>query len=217
MCSTAKAVSIRPDGVERDVVWFHSSLEERDGERAFLSVGLDVTDYRQVERSLMLLAEHDSVTGLYNRRAFKRELDALLNNGMRGALILCDIDEFKSVNELAAMKPGTACWWNSPATSRICIPGPALTARLGGDDFALIFPDIGPAEADALARGLSRVALHATSDDGVRDPLSVSVGIVLFDGLAGGADNLLADGEIALAQARAKGHGAWHLYSGDGS
>jgi PAS domain-containing protein len=75
---------IRPDGVERDVVWFHSSLEDRDGERAFLSVGLDVTDYRQVERSLMLLAEHDSVTGLYNRRAFKRELDALLSQRHAG-------------------------------------------------------------------------------------------------------------------------------------
>jgi diguanylate cyclase (GGDEF)-like protein/PAS domain S-box-containing protein len=207
----------RPDGVERDAVWFHSCLDSPSGERTYLSVGLDVTDYRQVERSLMLRAEHDSVTGLYNRRAFKRELDAMLAHGLQGALLLCEIDEFHAVNASAGHLSRERVLVAFARHVENLSPGPALTARLGGDDFALIFPDIGPAEADALARGLSRVALHATSDDGVRDPLSVSVGIVLFDGLAGGADNLLADGEIALAQARAKGHGAWHLYSGDGS
>ena len=96
-------------------------------------------------------------------------------------------------------------------------PGPALTARLGGDEFALIFPGIGSAEAVALARGLNRVAVHSSTDGGVGNPLSVSVGIVLFHDLAGGADSLLADGEIALAQARAKGHGSWHLHAGGGS
>jgi hypothetical protein len=46
--------------------------------------------------------------------------------------------------------------------------------------------------------------------------LSASVGIVLFDATAGGAEKLLAEAEIALEQARAKGQGAWHLCVGDG-
>jgi diguanylate cyclase (GGDEF)-like protein/PAS domain S-box-containing protein len=208
---------IRPDGVERDVVWFHSSLEDRDGERAFLSVGLDVTDYRQVERSLMLLAEHDSVTGLYNRRAFKRELDTLLSNGMQGTLILCDIDEFKSVNEVGGHETGDRVLVEFARHIENQHPQPALTARLGGDDFALVFPAMRTAEAIVLARGLNQVVSYPgnEAEGGARSRLSASVGIVLFTDQAASADSLLANGEIALAQARAKGHGSWHLYSGD--
>ncbi|MEW5786267.1 MAG: EAL domain-containing protein [Pseudomonadota bacterium] len=208
----------RPDGVERDVVWFHSCLEDREGQRAYLSVGLDVTDYRQVERSLMLLAEHDSVTGLYNRRAFKRELDALLANGLQGALILCDIDEFKSVNEAGGHETGDRVLVGFARHIESLHPRPALTARLGGDDFALVFPGMGTAEAIVLARSLNQVASYPGEDaEGtLRGRLSASVGIVLFGGETGAsADGLLANGEIALAQARAKGHGSWHLYSGD--
>lgn len=208
---------IRPDGMERDVVWFHASLEDREGERAFLSVGLDVTDYRQVERSLMLLAEHDSVTGLYNRRAFKRELDTLLNNGMQGALILCDIDEFKSVNEAGGHETGDRVLVEFARHIENLHPQPALTARLGGDDFALVFPALRTAEAIVLARGLNQVVSYPgnEAEGGARSRLSASVGIVLFTEQGASADGLLANGEIALAQARAKGHGSWHLYSGD--
>ena len=187
----------RPDGVERDVVWFHSCLDSPSGERTYLSVGLDVTDYRQVERSLMLRAEHDSVTGLYNRRAFKRELDAMLANGLKGALLLCEIDEFLAASASAGHDGGDHARVEFARHAEKLSPGPALTARLGGDEFALIFPGIGSAEAVALARGLNRVAVHSSTDGGVGNPLSVSVGIVLFADLAGGADSLLADGEIA--------------------
>ena len=208
---------IRPDGVERDVVWFHSSLEDKEGERAYLSVGLDVTDYRQVERSLMLLAEHDSVTGLYNRRAFKRELDTFLANGMHGVLILCDIDEFKSVNEAGGHETGDRVLVEFARHIDNLHPKPALAARLGGDDFALVFPDMNTAEAIVLARGLNQVVAYAGGDpeNGAKSRLSASVGIVLFNESGITADSLLANGEIALAQARAKGHGSWHLYSGD--
>ncbi len=208
---------IRPDGMERDVVWFHSSLEDKQGERAYLSVGLDVTDYRQVERSLMLLAEHDSVTGLYNRRAFKRELDTLLANGMEGVLILCDIDEFKSVNEAGGHETGDRVLVEFASHIDHLHPRPALSARLGGDDFALVFPGMNSAEAIVLARGLNQVVTHpgGEAEHGTGSRLSTCVGIVVFNEPGNTADSLLANGGIALAQARAKGQGSWHLYSGD--
>jgi len=207
----------RPDGVERDVVWFHSCLDDPHGERAYLSVGLDVTDYRQVERSLMRLAEHDGVTGLYNRRAFKRELDALLASGMRGALIVCDLDEFRAVNESVGHEDGDRVLRGFARHVENLRPGPVLSARLGGDDFALAFAGISSAEAIVIARGLNQPITYpdGEGDGGLRSRLSACVGIVLFSDSGNDADKLLADGEIALTQARAKGHGSWHLYSGD--
>lgn len=208
---------IRPDGSERDVVWFHSGLDDQHGERAYLSVGLDVTDYRQVERSLLLLAEHDGVTGLYNRRAFKRELENLLAGGLKGALILCDIDEFRAINEAGGHEEGDRVLQGFARHLAHLQPAPVLSARLGGDDFALVFAGVSPAEAIVLARGLNQPAAYALSEaeGGIRRRLSACVGIVLIQQAAEDADTLLANGEIALTQARVKGHASWHLYSGD--
>jgi diguanylate cyclase (GGDEF)-like protein/PAS domain S-box-containing protein len=205
----------RPDGVERDVVWFHSCLDDPSGERTYLSVGLDVTDYRQVERSLMMRAEHDDVTGFYNRRAFIRELDAMLANGLRGALLLCDIGEFPIVNAGGDQDGDKGARVEFARHVETLRPGPALTARLGGDDFALVFPGLDSAEAIALARELNHWAACSTGGEAGHNRLSASVGIVSFDETAGSARKLLAEGQMALDQARAKGRDAWHLHAGD--
>lgn len=214
----------RVDGVSHDVIWFHSCLEEASGEHLFLSVGLDVTDFRKVERNLRLLSEHDSVTGLFNRRAFKRELDSLLMSGAHGMLVLFDIDEFKAVNEGGGHETGDFVLSECARYIQGLQPHPHLAARLGADDFAMVLTDISPAEAIVLARGLNHglVALNSTPENGTsgigampRGRITSSVGLVVFPEHGGNADALLANAEIALTQARAKGHGSWHLYTLD--
>ncbi len=207
----------RADGVTHDVIWFHSCLEEMSGEHLYLSVGLDVTDYRKVERNLRLLAEHDSVTGLYNRRAFKRELDTLLAAGGQGVLMLFDIDEFKSVNESGGHESGDFVLAECARYIQDLQPRPRLAARLGADDFALALVEVTPAEAIVLARGLNHGLPGANIENGVatRGRITSSVGLVVFPEHGGTADSLLANAEIALSQARAKGHGSWHLYTLD--
>ncbi len=205
------------DGVTHDVLWFHSCLEQGSGEHLFLSVGLDVTDYRAVERNLRLLSEHDGVTGLYNRRAFKRELDALLTSGRRGVLVLLDIDEFKAVNESGGHEAGDSVLADCSRYIQSLQPHPCLAGRLGADDFALVMTDISPAEAIVLARGLNHglPASNLENAAGMHARITSCVGLVLFPEHGDQADILLANAEIALAQARAKGHGSWHLYTLD--
>lgn len=207
----------RTDGKDREVVWFHSCLDDTGQERVFLSVGLDVTDYREAERRLSLLVEHDSVTGLLNRRAFKRDLDRLLDQNTEGVLVVCDIDEFKSVNDAGGHEAGDIVLMEFTRHIQNLTPGPALAARLGGDDFALVFPKIGAADAIVLARALNQVMAHVGwLPEGVtRRRVSASVGLVTFPSHGRDADALLANAEIALTHARTKGHGSWHLYSPD--
>jgi len=207
----------RADGISHDVIWFHSCLEEVSGEHLFLSVGLDVTEYRKVERNLRLISEHDSVTGLFNRRAFKRELDALLAAGGQGMLMLFDIDEFKAVNESGGHEAGDFVLSECARTIQSLQPHPRLAARLGADDFALVLTDISPAEAIVLARGLNHGLPGSNLENGVviRGRITSSVGLVMFPEHGGNADALLANAEIALSTARAKGHGSWHLYTLD--
>lgn len=209
----------RADGGEREIVWFHSRLDEADGETACLSIGLDVTDHKRTERRLTLLADHDVVTGLYNRRAFQRELDARLQLGERGVLLVCDIDDFKAVNEAGGQEAGDDVLFQFARVLRELSPAPALAARLGGDDFACAFPGLTAAEAIVLARNVNQGILHVHpgTDAHTRRRLSVSVGLVAYPEQGGSGDALLGNAEIALSQARAKGHASWHLYSGDDS
>jgi len=207
----------RADGGEREVVWFHSHLDEVDGETAYLSVGLDVTDHKQMERRLSLLADHDVVTGMYNRRAFKRELENRLNLGEHGILLVCDIDDFKAVNEAGGQEVGDAVLFQFARLLQGLSPAPALAARLGGDDFACAFPDLTSAEAIVLARNINQgmLRLHQDTEVSSSRRLSVSVGVVAYPGQGDSADALLGNADVALSQARAKGHGSWHLYSVD--
>lgn len=208
----------RPDGSQRDLLWFHSLLAEADKGYTTLSVGLDVTDFHRVERNLILLSEHDGVTGLYNRRAFKRELDGLLTRGERGVMLVCDIDEFKTVNESGGHEAGDRVLLDCARQIESLQPRPLLAARLGGDDFAMVFPGLSEAEAIVLTRALNQSMARLGSGDeqaGLRGRLSVCVGVVSFPDHGRHADALLAKAEIALSQARAKGHGSWHLYAAD--
>lgn len=207
----------RPDGSTREIIWFHSRLDDVDGEAAYLSVGLDVSDHKQTERRLSLLADHDVVTGLNNRRAFKRELDERLASGEHGILLECDIDEFRAVNESGGQEAGDAVLFQFGRILQGLSPAPTLSARLGGDDFACAFPGLGPADAIILARGLNQAMarLREGADPRTTRRLSASVGVVAYPEQGESSDALLGNADIALSQARAKGHGSWHLYNAD--
>lgn len=206
----------RADGLSQDLIWFHSCLED-SGERLFLSVGLDVTEYRRVERGLRMLSEHDGVTGLLNRRTFKRELSELLSRGQQGVLMVLDIDEFKAVNEIGGHEGGDFVLAECANFIRNLHPQPTLAARLGADDFALVLTDLNSAEAIVMARSLNHGWPTSNLESAVsaRTRITASVGLVMFPEHGDSADTLLANAEIALAQARIKGHGSWHLYTLD--
>lgn len=209
---------LRPDGERRELLWFHSRLDEGTDDDITLSVGLDVTAYRRAQQDLVLLTEHDGVTGLLNRRACKRELDTLLACGAQGVMLVCDIDEFKSVNESGGHEAGDQVLREFASIIHTLQPAPALAARLGGDDFAMVYPGLSVADAIVLTRALNQAMVRLGAGEGeagLRGRLSASVGLVSFPEHGADADSLLANAEIALAQARAKGHGSWHLYSAD--
>lgn len=201
--------------LHRDVVWFHSCLDDIQGERLFLSVGLDVTEHRLAEQRLQLLVNHDGVTGLLNRHAFKRQLETLLARGGKGVMLVCDIDEFRSLNDLDGHEAGDRILLIFARHIQRLAPTPMLSARLGSDEFALVFPDMSTADAIVIARQLNRVAAQqfSSQDDVLKRSLSASVGLVLFPDHGNTPDALLGNAELALAYARAKGHGSWHLYS----
>lgn len=207
----------RPDGSEREVVWFHSlyASSTENGHVRRLSVGLDVTAHKQAERRLSMLVDHDAVTGLLSRSAFQRELDLLLQSAHgHGALFICDIDEFRAVNEVSGHERGDAMLALFARKATTHEPLPTLAARLGGDEFAFYYAGMSVAEAIVVARQLNQSLVGIGPGLGLpKHSFTSCVGIAFSQDMPQHADGLIANAETALTQARHKGEGNWHLYS----
>ena len=127
-----------------------------------VGTGIDVTDARQVDAEraaaevrLRHMAEHDALTGLFNRRRFEQELDRHIaygrRYGMGGALLLLDLDDFKRVNDEFGHRAGDRVLTGVAVVLNHRLRESDIVARFGGDEFAVLMPVGAVAEATELA------------------------------------------------------------------
>jgi diguanylate cyclase (GGDEF)-like protein/PAS domain S-box-containing protein len=209
----------------RLIDWSATALAGPDGEVTYMvGTGIDVTDARQaeVERTaaevrLRHMADHDALTGLFNRRRFEEELDRHIalgrRYGMNGALLLLDLDDFKRVNDEFGHRAGDRVLTGIAVVLNHRLRESDIVARYGGDEFAVLMPVGGVPEATELAELLA-AAIHAEVPTPA-GPLTASVGIALFRDLST-ADEMLSRADDAMyAQKRGEGREVRHLRSVD--
>jgi diguanylate cyclase (GGDEF)-like protein/PAS domain S-box-containing protein len=207
-------------GAIRNVTWHHSRLTGAGSDGpAILSVGLDITERLGAELELAWLTDHDLLTGLLNRNRFQVELERVLANLQRqkqssGALLCIDLDQFKYINDTDGHQSGDALLKIvADMLSSTAIAGETL-ARLGSDEYALLLQEVDANDAIQLANTIN--ALLATisfSVSGHPLKISSSIGIVLFPDHGDNVADLLANADLAVSQAKLKGHSQWHVYS----
>ena len=174
----------------------------------FIAVKQDVGERKLQEDRIRHLALHDSLTDLPNRRALGEALTrvtARARRGLRGALLLADLDHFKLVSNTFGHAVGERVLKQvARLLQRRLAPGDFL-ARLGGDDFALLAEDVTPERARALAEDLRRTIDEALFEvEAQRVSLSLSVGVAFIDGRLD-ADGVMCLADAALYAAREKG------------
>lgn len=203
----------------RTIAWLHSHLEnDSDTAPNLISVGLDITDRKEAESRLSWLADHDSLTRLYNRRKFQEVCDTTVSLSLRynhsGALLFLDLDSFKYVNDTLGHQVGDTLL-NIVATelSKI-IRETDTVARIGGDEFAILMPEIDTEQACQAAQKISD-HLHGLTIPGLAtmQRVSISIGIAMFPEHGTVVGDLLANADIAMYQAKEYGQGSWHVFS----
>jgi diguanylate cyclase (GGDEF)-like protein/PAS domain S-box-containing protein len=211
----------RRDGNFLAVDWSHTRLVQEDGSGAVLSVGLDTTARKRAERSLAWLADHDSLTKIYNRRRFESDLEKILRRAERyghtGALFYFDIDQFKLINDTSGHKVGDDLLCQIANRLRQSVRSTDLPARVGGDEFAVVLDEIGSDEAIMLAQKLVRdLSSMRVSVAGARHQVSVSLGAVIYPAHGKTVQELLANADVAMYKAKSgqlETHGRYHLFS----
>ncbi|MGN2250722.1 putative bifunctional diguanylate cyclase/phosphodiesterase [Frateuria sp. GZRe14] len=177
---------------------------------------------REAEFNLRHVAYHDSLTGLPNRL---RALDHLaelhadtLARGQHGAVLLIDLDNFKTINDALGHPIGDRMLEAIADRLLAAAPPDAMLARLGGDEFVLVLGPLAGAPAavqaqaeQAAERMVARLAEPVTVDSRIL-AVGASVGVALFPAGEEGVADLLRRADIALYRAKAAGRNTVRLF-----
>ena len=179
-----------------------------------------LTARTEAEQNLMWLADHDPLTNLFNRRRFQEVFDRILALSVRyqrtGALLFLDLDQFKYVNDLSGHQAGDALLLLVASSLRDAVRHSDVLARLGGDEFALVLPEAQADEAVYMANKLQHELRQVEfAAHGREHKVSCSIGITLFPDHGSDLNDLLANADMAMYQAKEAGSGRWHMYSPD--
>ncbi len=166
---------------------------------------------------LLELANHDGLTGLYNRRRFVEELKSELAafDGMRrtSALFFVDLDRFKYVNDSCGHPAGDRLIRRVADELRRSVDTDDTIARFGGDEFVVLLKHTTEAAAGAIAdtilKNIRRVA-HFEAERVFH--VHCSIGITMIDGSNLNHDDLVARADIACHEAKAAGRNRVAFY-----
>jgi diguanylate cyclase (GGDEF)-like protein len=163
------------------------------------------------QERMEFMAHHDSLTGLYNRAMLEDRLQQALarahRNGSRFALLFCDLDCFKPINDEYGHDVGDAVLIQVASRLLERRRQTDTVARLGGDEFVILLTDLDDARGDAerLARQYL-TAIGAPYDvEGKAFWLGVSIGIALYEGASVSSSELLSQADSAMYQAKRTG------------
>jgi diguanylate cyclase (GGDEF)-like protein/PAS domain S-box-containing protein len=169
-------------------------LDER---RQFLGAVLILTDIRQrkrLEEDLLFLANHDALTGLHNRRYFVECLKTAADdarNGKSSFLMHVDMDHFKVINYQVSHKGGDRLLIQLAQLLKEERREGDELARVGGDEFAWLLPDVDAAEAEAFARRLAAKLSSTRFREGADEYcFTASIGLTPMDGETASEDVL---------------------------
>ncbi|HET6726374.1 MAG TPA: GGDEF domain-containing protein [Gammaproteobacteria bacterium] len=131
---------------------------------------------QRVNNDLKILAETDPLTGIANRRHFLEQCESLAGPA---AMMILDIDRFKSINDRFGHQTGDFVLMTLSCLTQEALRGDDVVARIGGDEFALLLPNVTPGGACKIAERIRATAEGCTIESGKKRPLrfTVSLGV----------------------------------------
>ncbi len=169
------------------------------------------------DAKLLKLANHDALTGLYNRRRFIEELDSeiqlLSRNKNRGALLFVDLDQFKYVNDTCGYPAGDRLIKQVARQLERSVGEEGIVARFGGDEFTVLASSASRRQAKSIAELIledMRQLSHVEGDSVFH--VHCSIGVTMITSDENTADDLVAQADIACREAKARGRNRMEFY-----
>ncbi|MFZ2393538.1 diguanylate cyclase domain-containing protein [Rhodoferax sp.] len=200
--------------------WFSMSVTPMNGKgRQAAVVSLeDISERIQMAQQVHELAFFDPLTNLPNRRLALERLSQQLVRGRRSetrlALLFIDLDKFKPINDELGHEVGD--WLLQAVAQRIlaCLRASDTAARMGGDEFVVLLPDLQDNDAAMMVAEKICQALDKefVTEQGLVLSISSSIGVALYPDHGDNEKDLLRLGDEAMYQVKKNGRNAVHLY-----
>ncbi len=162
----------------------------------------------QLARKMEVLAHTDVVTGLTNRAGLNQQLVEFvmaIPQDRMAAILWLDLDRFKEVNDLLGHQIGDRLLADTGGRLKSAMPGDAIVARFGGDEFVLVVEVDNRIHAQTLASEVHAELMRPFRFDGVRLEIGASIGVSLLPDNGTDADTLMQNADIALYHAKVNG------------
>ena len=182
--ATREGCVVRPDGRQCHVSVTVQRLAFSGAVANYVYVLRDLSEAIQI-KNLAYLANHDPLTGLFNRRRFEEDLEARLaesrRHGTHGGLLVIDLDRFKAINDEFGHLAGDAVLCAIADTLRRNTRDSDTVARIGGDEFVVLVNHENAAGVDACASKLSdHIARVSVPFETATLSIGASIGVALF-------------------------------------
>ncbi|OGN91010.1 MAG: hypothetical protein A2Z70_04465 [Chloroflexi bacterium RBG_13_48_17] len=211
---------VRKDG---EVIWVLEKVTsaEYKGKQATLGSFMDITERKELEQKLAEMATHDPLTGLPNRLLLSDRLAVGLaqaqRNNTRLAVMMLDLDRFKTVNDTFGHSAGDELLRAAGERLMSIVRKSDTVARMGGDEFVVLLPQIAKME-DAI-----RVSQKILGS--IRKPfvlgayqirVTTSIGIAIYPEDGEDVETLFKNADTAMYWAKEQGRDNYELYWYDG-
>jgi diguanylate cyclase (GGDEF)-like protein/PAS domain S-box-containing protein len=190
----------------------------QDGHPTTVVAVRDISERKAAERRIGELAHFDTLTGCANRVLFRDRLAQALAMAERAghgiAVLCCDLDRFKEVNDVHGHAAGDQILVEVANRLRAGIRETDTLARLGGDGFAIIQPQTAsPDDSATLAARVVASLAEPFMVDAQPIRIGTSVGIALYPQDAASGETLLRLADLALDRSKRIGRGTFHFYA----
>lgn len=209
----------RRDG---EIRWLHCRgklVTDSDGRPLRIDgVASDVTQRKEAEQQVQVLAYYDNVTGLPNRRLLNDRLMQAMHVAMRSgrkvALLFMDLDNFKYVNDSLGHPVGDMLLREIAQRLLQCVREEDTVSRVGGDEFLVILPDL---ERGGHAVPVAEKILAATARpfllQGQQIHTTISIGISVYPDDGNDPNELIRHADSALYQAKGQGRDNYQFFT----
>jgi diguanylate cyclase (GGDEF)-like protein/PAS domain S-box-containing protein len=177
----------------------------------------DLQARKQAEQHIRFLAHHDSLTGVPNRSTFNARLDeeieAAAATGRRLAVLCFDLDRFKEVNDLFGHAAGDKMLQVIAKRVSGILDEGQMVARLSGDEFAVLLPEISaPSAAERVAQAILEDLQTARERLDTASLVTCSIGVAIYPDDAQDRNTLLTCADTALYRSKHEGRGTYRVF-----
>jgi diguanylate cyclase (GGDEF)-like protein/PAS domain S-box-containing protein len=200
---------------------FHMAIKisamRLDGKQMYTALVADVSERRAMVEHLRALAEHDDLTGLYNRSFFLQEIERVVDRTHRtrqvSTLLYIDLDNFKYVNDTLGHLAGDRLLIEVSQLLSNRARRSDLIARLGGDEFTMLLYDTRADEAQTIAESFRKALVdYRFRQASEQVDVGCSIGVAMINTESRSAEEVLSRADFACHLAKRDGRNRVHVF-----